>query len=125
MVSVLLNLSAQVAKSSIYYCGYYTGSYLLITVPSFFTRPAVLMSFIWLVSSCRTLHFYRRTPTHGVYKRKATYILLIKITDAQNEVVNTYRRVRGLHFLAVIFADTILELKMIGISDINMGVIHY
>ena len=36
-------------------------------------------------------------------------ILPITITAAQNEVVLSYVRVRGLYFLAVIFATTILQ----------------
>ena len=35
-------------------------------------------------------------------------ILLNKITDAQNEVALKYHRVRGLYFLAVIFAVNIV-----------------
>ena len=34
-------------------------------------------------------------------------ILLTKITDAQNEVALSYHRVRGLYFVAIIFAATI------------------
>ena len=34
-------------------------------------------------------------------------ILLTKITAAQNEVVLSYHRVRGLYFLAIIFAVTL------------------
>ena len=36
------------------------------------------------------------------------YILLTKTTAAQNDVALSYRIVRGLYFLAVIFAPTIL-----------------
>ena len=35
-------------------------------------------------------------------------ILLIKTTAAQNEVALSYHRVRGLHFLAVVFVATIV-----------------
>ena len=37
-------------------------------------------------------------------------ILLTKTTAAQNEGALSYRRVRGLYFLAVVFAVTKLEL---------------
>ena len=35
------------------------------------------------------------------------YICLTKTTAAKNEVALSYRRVRGLYFLAVVFAATI------------------
>ena len=37
------------------------------------------------------------------------YILLTKITAAQNEVALSYHRVRGLYFLAVVFSATIAQ----------------
>ena len=44
-----------------------------------------------------------------VFKPKIkNIILLTKITFTQNEVALSYHRVRGLYFLAVIFAATIL-----------------
>ena len=36
-------------------------------------------------------------------------IILTKTTAAQNDVALSYRRVRGLYFLAVVFAATIFE----------------
>ena len=39
-----------------------------------------------------------------------TYILLTKKTAAQNEVALSYHRVRGLYFLAVVFAATIVAM---------------
>ena len=38
-------------------------------------------------------------------------IPLTKTTVAQNEVALSYRRVRGLYFLAVVFATTIYNIK--------------
>ena len=43
-------------------------------------------------------------------KLNKLYILLTIITVAQNEAVLSYHRVRGLYFLAVIFAATIVIL---------------
>ena len=40
-------------------------------------------------------------------------ILLTKTTAAQNEVTLNYRRVRGLYFLAVVFAATIRTLHIL------------
>ena len=41
--------------------------------------------------------------------RTSSYVtLLTKITAAQNEVALSYRKVRGLYFLAVAFAGTIV-----------------
>ena len=40
-------------------------------------------------------------------------ILLTKITAAQNEVALRYHRVRGLYFLAVIFATTIVVITIL------------
>ena len=53
-------------------------------------------------------HFY------VIYKSFKDSILLTKTTAAQNEVVLGYHRVRGLYFLAVIFAATmvIIEIKL-------------
>ena len=40
-------------------------------------------------------------------------ILLIKLTAAQNEVALSYHRVRGLYFLSVIFAGTVLTILIL------------
>ena len=40
------------------------------------------------------------------------YIGLRKTTTAQNEVALSYHRVRGLYFLAVIFAATIIVISL-------------
>ena len=40
-------------------------------------------------------------------------MLLAKTTAAQNEVALSYHRVRGLYFLTVVFAATILQLIII------------
>ena len=42
------------------------------------------------------------------YKSRTQSKLLTKITAAQNEVALSYHKVRGLYFLAVIFAATII-----------------
>ena len=39
-----------------------------------------------------------------------TTILLTKTTAAQNEIALSYHRVRGLYFLAVVFAATIVNI---------------
>ena len=38
-----------------------------------------------------------------------TYILITKTTAAQNEVALSYHKLRGLYFLAIIFAATIIR----------------
>ena len=43
-------------------------------------------------------------------------ILLAKITDAQNEIVLGYHRVRELDFLAVVFAATLLASRYLHIK---------
>ena len=48
-----------------------------------------------------------------VYSLCIINILLIKTTAAQNEVALTYHRVRGLYFLAVIFAATIYIVEVL------------
>ena len=50
-------------------------------------------------------------------------ILLTKITAIQNEVTLRYHRVRGLYFLAVIFAATILKIKHYMIYIIVLSII--
>ena len=44
-------------------------------------------------------------------------ILLTKITAAQNDVALCYRRVRGLYFVAVVFAATII--RLLNLSENN------
>ena len=44
-------------------------------------------------------------------------ILLTKTTAAQNEGALSYRGVRGLYFLAVVFATTILSLVSISLPS--------
>ena len=39
---------------------------------------------------------------------RVTYILLTKATAAQNEVSHSYLKVRGLYYMAVVFAATIV-----------------
>ena len=43
-----------------------------------------------------------------LFRKLGIPILLTETTAAQNEVVLSYHRVRGLHFLAVVFVATIL-----------------
>ena len=52
-----------------------------------------------------------RKKTAKIWRNKALlryYILLTKITALQNEVALNYHSLRGLYFLAVIFAVTIV-----------------
>ena len=51
---------------------------------------------------------YELTLNQTVYSIQSTRILLIKTTAAQNEVALSYHSVRGLCFLAVVFAVTVI-----------------
>ena len=46
--------------------------------------------------------------TNGLYKYTSECILLTKTTAAQNEGALSYHKVRGLHFLAVVFVRRIV-----------------
>ena len=54
------------------------------------------------------IHNNERTPAR--ISANYNYILLTKITAAQNGVALSYHNVRGLYFLAVIFVGTIVTI---------------
>ena len=52
-------------------------------------------------------------PAFSFHHDTTTTIRLTKITAAQNEVALSYHRVRGLYFLAVVFAATITSTRYV------------
>ena len=54
------------------------------------------------------------TPTQDILQSRVPFLnneLLIKTTVTQNEVAFSYHRVRGLYFLAVVFAANIVIIR--------------
>ena len=85
----------------------YIDSYYLTSMVIF---SNVLKRWFWnnfLAKSCfkTTFHHGSLTLNHCI---RLPHILLPKITAAQNEAALSYHRVRGIHFLAVIFPMTII-----------------
>ena len=54
------------------------------------------------------MHVFSLLIQENVFIRCITTIVLMKITVTQNEVALSYHKVRGLYFVAVIFAATII-----------------